>query len=345
MLRLRLSVAAFAACSALACAREAPSARAPTAALRPWVAPPGYDWPPRTVKKEDRMHPSARAIELSKTSPITSANRAALPSDTLVPGGEQCLARLREQDVRFEQLSAERGVDTPILIRGPLGGVEFWSYAGPMVVDCRMALALSRVAPEFAALGVTRVRFSGAYVYRTSKQGRLSLHAFGLAIDIHDVKVDGEIFSVSKDFERGQSCAEELPLLNRLGCRLRSVGLFRELLTPDYDADHKDHIHLGLAPLPNPERDTASDAKSAAAKTNARSLHGRVDTDRETSPQDLSSKTLPQIEAPRKLRHGRALRVKPSTTNARVARLRPDLEEAPGVSSDRLETESDDDSR
>jgi hypothetical protein len=270
-----------------------------------------------------------------------------LPSDSLVPGGEECLARLREENVRFEQLNSERGIDTPILVRGPLGGVEFWSTAGPMVVDCRMALALSRVAPEFASLGVTRARFSGAYVYRTSRQGRLSLHAYGLAIDIHEVKVDGEVFSVSKDFERGQSCSDELPLLNRLGCRLKSIGLFRELLTPDYNADHRDHIHLGLAPLPNPERDMALTANTAPAQGNAkrRELRARVGADREASSQDVGGKALPQIEAPRKLRHQRSLRVKPTATNARVARLRSDLQEPPRVSRNGVESEPDDKAR
>lgn len=332
--------------AAAGCARETPSARAPSAALRPWVTPAGYGWPPRTIEKEDRMHPSERALALSKTHPVTTAHRSALPSDSLIPGGDQCLNRLREHNVRFEQLSEERGVDTPVLVRGALAGVEFWSHGGPMVVDCRMALALERVAPEFSALGVERVRFSGAYVYRTSKQGRLSLHAYGLAIDIHEVKVDGEVFSVSKDFERGQTCADDRPLLNRLGCRLRAIGLFRELLTPDYDADHHDHIHLGLAPLPETDRNLV-EPKPAPLPSNPRSstARARVEPEREVSPQNLSRKALPQVEAPRKLRNQRSLHVKPSSANARVARLRSDLQEAPSVPSDRVDPEANDQAR
>jgi len=338
MLRPRISAALLATFAALGCARETPGARTPGTALRPWVTPPGYSWPPRSVAKEDRMRPSERALTLSRTNPITGAHRPPLLSDALIPGGEQCLSRLREHDVHFEQLSAERGVDTPILVRGPLAGVEFWSHAGPMVVDCRMALALERVAPQFAALGISRVRFSGAYVYRTSKQGRLSLHAYGLAIDIHEVKVEREVFSVSKDFERGQTCAEDRPLLNRLGCQLRSLGLFRELLTPDYDADHHDHIHLGLSPLPDGDAKPAPSTKNSTARA-------RVETEREISPQDLGGKAWPQVEAPRKLRNQRPVDVKASSANARVARFRPDLEEAPSVPGDGVDAEPNDEAR
>ncbi|HTU57188.1 MAG TPA: hypothetical protein VMF89_02125, partial [Polyangiales bacterium] len=61
-------------------------------------------------------------------------------------------------------------------------------------------------------------------------------------------------------------CSTDAPLLNQLACRLKARGLFRELLTPDYDADHHDHLHLGLAPLP-----TAGAGTAVATKTPARS--------------------------------------------------------------------------
>lgn len=275
------------------------------------------------------MHPGLRAEALSKTAPVTTANRPPLPSDTLIPGGSDCVDRLRERGVRFETLPTERGVDTPILVHGPLGGVDFWSSGGPMVVDCRMALALTRVAPEFAALGITRARFSGAYVYRTSKQGRLSLHAYGLAIDMHDVTTAEGTLSVKKDFERGLGCNEDAPLLNRLACRLRALGLFRELLTPDYDADHQDHMHLGLAPLP-----------VAHVKTEP-----ELQPEPEMTPQDRSSKARPQVKTTGKRRDRPALHVKRATPGPRVARLGPNLQEAPNVSRDRIGAETGDESR
>lgn len=313
------------------CAREAPTARAPNPGFMPWITPPGYAWPPRTVSKEDRMHPGLRAEELSKSAPVTTPNRAPLLSDSLFPGGTDCIDRLRERNVRFESLPAERGVDTPVVVHGPLGGVEYWSVGGPMVVDCRMALALERVAPEFLALGITRARFSGAYVYRTSKQGRLSLHAYGLAVDMHEVATSDGSRSVKKDFERGLSdgCAEGAPVLNRLACRLRALGLFRELLTPDYDADHQDHLHLGLAPLPGVrvKPDSASDPEP------------------EMSSQDRASKGRAQVKTAGK-REGRpALHVKRAAPGARVARLGTNLQNTSDVGRDRVGAKARDQAR
>jgi len=248
------------------CAHENPGAKAPETGSSGWITSPGYSWPPKTLQNGERS-PDARAIELSKSDLITSRRRAPLLSDSLIPGGDDCLARLEAQNVRFQPLAEERGVTTPIQLLGPIGGVEFHSSLGPMIVDCRLALALTRMAPIFGSLGIRRARFSGAYVYRTARTGRLSLHAYGLAVDVHSVTSDRE-YSVKSDFERGlaDGCAENAPLLNQLACRLKSQGLFQELLTPDYNADHYDHLHIGLAPLPEDGSALTAEPSSPAAR-------------------------------------------------------------------------------
>jgi hypothetical protein len=150
--------------------------------------------------------------------------------------------------VDFQPLDEIRGVETPIQVRGTIGGIRYHSGFGPMVSDCRFALALATAGPELTALGVSEMHFSGAYSYRTSRVGRLSLHAYGLALDVHEIVVDGRRLSVERHFARGIGCAVG-PALNRVACKLRELGLFRELLTPDYNADHNNHFHIGLAPL------------------------------------------------------------------------------------------------
>lgn len=121
-----------------------------------------------------------------------------------------------------------------------------------MITDCRLALALAEVAPDLRTLGVTRARFSGAYVYRMSRAGRLSLHAHGLALDLHEFVAFGRSFEVKRDFARGlgDACQEGAPLLNQVACRLRHRRVFKEFLTPDDNADHHDHLHLAIAPEP-----------------------------------------------------------------------------------------------
>ena len=165
-----------------------------------------------------------------------------------LPGGEVCLKKLALMSVAFQPLEEIRGIETPIQIQGPIGGIRYHSGFGPMVSDCRFALALATAAPELFALGVSEMRFSGAYSYRTSRVGRLSLHAYGLALDVHEIVVEGRRLSVEKDFARNIGCGVG-PALNRVACRLRELGIFRELLTPDYNADHNNHFHLGVAPL------------------------------------------------------------------------------------------------
>jgi hypothetical protein len=277
------------------------------------------------------MHPGQRAEELSKTASVTTPNRPPLPSDSLFPGGSDCVDRLRERSVRFETLPAERGVDTPILVHGALGGVQYWSVGGPMVVDCRMALALERVAPEFLALGITRARFSGAYVYRTSKQGRLSLHAYGLALDMHEVTTSEGTYSVKKDFQRGleNGCADGAPILNRLACHLRALGLFRELLSPDYDADHQDHLHLGLAPLPG------SHVKPESSSS----------PEPEVTSQNRPGKARAQVKTTGKRIDRSSLHVKRPASGARVARLGPNLQDQADVSGDRVSADASDQAR
>jgi hypothetical protein len=119
------------------------------------------------------------------------------------------------------------------------------------LADCRLVVALYWSSFDLAALGVRELRYSGAYVYRNTRQGKPSLHARGLAIDVHAALVGRDVLTIERDFQRGlpDGCAPSSPLLNQVACRLRARELFRQLLTPDTNADHHDHLHLGVAPL------------------------------------------------------------------------------------------------
>lgn len=195
--------------------------------------------------------------------PVTIASRD-------IPAGDRCLAMLDATGTSYKKLSAKHGIETPIEVTGDIGGVRYEPAAGQtLLCDCRFAVALHRVAPVMKSAGVTRVRFSGAYSYRMSRVGRLSLHAYGLALDVHELGVNGSLLTVRRDFTRGlgNGCASDAPALNQVACRLKSSGMFRELLTPDSNSDHWDHFHLGVEPLTNsPVGTVVAKPKKPAAK-------------------------------------------------------------------------------
>jgi hypothetical protein len=248
---------------ALGCVRE-PGPPPPLPPLMP--PPPGYAWPPRVMAEHSD---SASAALLGSPAALPgapiggsapSATQAAAPlarpvvlSSASIPAGEACMARLSELGIAHRRLDQRRGVETPIVVEGPLAGVEYVAGAGlPFESDCRLALALHELGPVIAELGIEKLRYSGVYTYRMSRTGRLSLHAHGLAIDVHFALKDGKWLSVASDYQAGlaDGCATGSPALNQLACQLGRTGLFKELLTPDHNADHRDHLHLAIAPLP-----------------------------------------------------------------------------------------------
>lgn len=285
------------------CLREAPPAAPPRAP----VAAPGYGWPPPVVGLdtpapawaqaapvlyEPTSEPASGALAPTpdRTAKTERAPAPATKPDAMVPAvptgpspaGAACLERLKTLGIAHAPLDARRGVSTPVQVKGDLGGVKFVAGAGlPLEVDCRLAVTLYELAPISKALGIDAWRFSGAYVYRNSKVGRLSLHAHGLALDVHAVHVDGAWLTVEQHFTRGLSddpgksltrggCASDAPVLNRLACELKRTGRFQELLTPDYNADHHDHLHLAIPKTGDEPADTDAGAGAATERTKAR---------------------------------------------------------------------------
>jgi Extensin-like protein C-terminus len=273
---------AFSAISLLAsllggCAHEVGEAQAPRPGWAAgWVLPADdYDFPPKSLPRKRDPKPSRTRGNVAAPprpvvmSPLRFAAGPGVPTyadgrprplaPELIaaefPPGDDCVEQLRNQGVAFSMVSDKRGVETPVAIEGPIGSVRYWTVgSGPMISDCRLALALAKVGPELRAMGISAIRFSGAYSYRMARVGRLSLHAYGLALDVHEVIANGKSYVVAKDFAKGLSngCVTEAPLLNRLACRMAELRLFQELLTPDSNADHRDHLHLAIARAPRP---------------------------------------------------------------------------------------------
>jgi hypothetical protein len=267
----RLGVSAFLASASLfaGCSRVAPLPSAtPELPLAAWERDPVE--PTRAEAVGPPKEPVGPALAktgappASKTKSPTSSPSVRTAASPVV-GGPACLAELAARGVRFSKSAPVLGVATPVVVQGPIAGVRFYTLERKaFVVDCRLALALSEIAPDLRELGVTEARYSGAYVYRTSHPGRMSLHAYGLAIDLHEFKVNGEGLLVKRAFEKGLGCASDLPLLNQLACRVRERRLFHEQIGPDDNAAHHDHFHLGLRPLPD---EVAADLPWPASRT------------------------------------------------------------------------------
>ncbi len=167
-----------------------------------------------------------------------------------IPGGERCLSLLNQLGIKYERIATRGRMNTPVKVTGDIAGIRYVSEGRPsLICDCRLALALHWSAPVLSAWHISEIEHYGAYVNRGTRGGRPSLHAQGLALDAARFKFSRMSQSVSEDFGRGAGCWPEAPVLNRVVCQLRGLGLFRELITPDHDADHHDHVHLAIAPL------------------------------------------------------------------------------------------------
>ncbi len=126
-------------------------------------------------------------------------------------------------------------------------------------VTCRMALALTRfeqVVQEEATqrLGkkVRRVTQGGTYSCRKMQRfaNMVSEHSYANAIDIRSFELEGgQTVSVLAHF--GSLAAEptrpEAMFLRSVARRLYDEGVFSVVLTPYFDALHRDHFHLDLA--------------------------------------------------------------------------------------------------
>lgn len=169
-----------------------------------------------------------------------------------IPGGQHCLQLLDQLGVAYRRSPGGAGMRTPVEVQGPIAGVRYVGGGGaPLVCDCRLALALHWAGPVFTARGIAEIRHMGAYSNRTTRNGRPSMHASGLAIDVAGFRFPDRELQVVDEYVAGfgHDCAEDAPALNRLVCELRALGLFRELITPDHDSDHRDHVHLSILPL------------------------------------------------------------------------------------------------
>lgn len=187
--------------------------------------------------------------------------RTATPQDVAAPT-EACMRLLREAGVQVER-APDRDDGGFCQVRGAVritGGATPLAPAG-VVMQCPLALryvlwdrqVLQPAAREILGSPVARVENFGTYscrrIYGSSNvDDRPSEHARANALDVAAVTLEnGRKVSVLADWDgqgpAGESGARFLERARGGGCRL-----FSNVLTPDYNAAHADHLHLDAAP-------------------------------------------------------------------------------------------------
>ena len=180
-------------------------------------------------------------------------------------GNDECLAELDTRGIAYTRVIDRTGLATPVrLVDGDLSGVRFKTLLSDKerarspyeILDCRLVLALDDWAKQLAPLGIVDVKhFSG---YRPPSPGvKPRAHESALAIDVaYFVRADKTSIDVARDFapaKGDKSCAtnatsSDAVMLRRIACSAVDAALFHLVLTPNYDAAHRDHFHLELIP-------------------------------------------------------------------------------------------------
>lgn len=163
------------------------------------------------------------------------------------------------------------GVRTPIRLAGPLRGVAVHSSLPPAeragspfeILDARLALALDDFCALLARHDV--VELIHYTMYRppadAPAEGQPQIrHPAGLAIDVGALrKRDGTWLAVGPHWPSNigaKTCGEgavehwarEARELASIVCETKDERIFHFALTPDFNADHADHVHLEIKP-------------------------------------------------------------------------------------------------
>ena len=181
-----------------------------------------------------------------------------------------CLERLDALGVPYREARPRRAIEIPVEVTGPLGGVTYQTWSRRrLVLDCSLVYSLARAGRYLVEAGVTEALYSSAYQRRNVRgTNRPSHHSYGLAIDVHELKGRDRSLKVADDYEQGlgddMDCigaplTEAGGLLRTILCRMDRSGLFRLILSPDYDEDHWNHFHVEALPWADRD-DLVSDA-------------------------------------------------------------------------------------
>ena len=185
------------------------------------------------------------------------------------PRDEGCTSKLGALGLKWRPAKATRGISEPVIIDPPtIEGVTFrpWqsAKATPMLLACQMAIHVHELAQMLKKVGVEEVLTMGIYNYRKMRNPKciatnscpLSQHAFGTAVDIHEVRLNASALkaSVERDWVidktvpvcPGKPKNESDRVLHQIACGMFDRRIFNVVLTPNYNDSHRNHFHVDL---------------------------------------------------------------------------------------------------
>jgi len=182
------------------------------------------------------------------------------PQPRVMPNSESfrmCAARLNAAQVRFQPLPNEdRGSGCAII-----DSIKLLDIGTPTAnlgaMTCPLAATFAAwarygvvpTAREFLGTEVVKIETFGTYACRDVRgtggtiAGKRSEHAHANAVDISAfVLADGRRISVLNDWYAGGPAAAFLRRVHESACKR-----FPTVLSPDYNAAHKDHFHFDMS--------------------------------------------------------------------------------------------------
>lgn len=179
-----------------------------------------------------------------------------------------CRDWLDHYGVTYVRRTGDPGVDDGVTVTTPINGMVY-RYLGntnpraTFFMDCSLARSLVRAAPHWRTRGIVEVQDIGVYNYRCIGSGTppncpngFSQHAFAKAIDLaRFVHADGTTYTVETDWvidpTSGTTCTaategDKDSWLHQVICALKTDAVWNIVLTPNYNASHRDHFHVDL---------------------------------------------------------------------------------------------------
>jgi hypothetical protein len=175
------------------------------------------------------------------------ASRPVQPSPTL----RQCFAKLSSIDVRFDSLPDRNygggcsAMNSVKLLDIGVSATNLGAMTCPLAANFA---AWSRYAVQPAArlifgTEIARIDTFGTYNCRPiAGSGKLSEHAHSNAVDVAAfVLADGRRITVKEGWAGDHRAQQFLKIVHSSACKR-----FNTVLSPDYNAAHKDHLHFDM---------------------------------------------------------------------------------------------------